>query len=297
MAAYLQQARRDGHDYVLVVERLQDGPVEAQGTNGRWPVTFVTWILLGIGMFNPDQTFESRATLRVTLRDLAAGRTLHDPLLFAGPIDLSLVERTDVWGVLESIVVPPFLVGDDEENVRAAVRATTERRLLSSLVRELKSGAMRQRLRERAAAGIALAVDDGGRRIVARAANEDDDLLASAAAPDFLFAGIADGMGGLAGGAEASRTALRAIAAVALEAVGGGDVAAAVPDGFAAAARRVAETSATVPALRDMGTTATVLCLADGVAHVGHVGDTRLYRLRAGALDRLTVDRAVREPD
>lgn len=169
--AYLQQARRDGHDYVLVVERLQDGPIEAQGTNGRWPVTFVTWILLGIGMFIPDQTFESRATLRVTLRELAAGRTLHDPLLFAGPIDLSLVERTDVWGVLESIVVPPFFVGDDAENVRAAVRATTERRLLSSLVRELKSGAMRQRLRERAAAEIALAVDDGGRRIVVRAAD------------------------------------------------------------------------------------------------------------------------------
>jgi serine/threonine protein phosphatase PrpC len=132
---------------------------------------------------------------------------------------------------------------------------------------------------------------------VVRSANEDDYLLASAAAPDFLFAGIADGMGGLAGGAEASRTALRAIAAVALEAAGGGDVAAAVRDGFDAAARRVAETSATVPALRDMGTTATVLCLADGQAHVGHVGDTRLYRLRAGALDRLTVDHAVREPD
>ncbi|MFO0279432.1 MAG: hypothetical protein ACK533_19375, partial [Planctomycetota bacterium] len=98
--AYLQQARRDGHDYVLVVERLQDGPIEGQGTNGRWPVTFATWILLGVGMFIPDRTFESRATLRVTLRDLESGRTLHDPLLFAGPVDLSLVERTDLVGLL-----------------------------------------------------------------------------------------------------------------------------------------------------------------------------------------------------
>lgn len=132
---------------------------------------------------------------------------------------------------------------------------------------------------------------------VVRSANEDDYLLASAAAPDFLFAGVADGMGGLAGGAEASRTALRAIAAEALEAAGGGEVAAAVRAGFAAAARRVAETSATVPALRDMGTTATVLCLAGDVAHVGHVGDTRLYRARDGAFERLTQDHAVREPD
>lgn len=130
-----------------------------------------------------------------------------------------------------------------------------------------------------------------------RSANEDDYLLASAAAPDFLFAGIADGMGGLAGGAEASRTALRAIAAEALESADGGQVAAALQSGFAAAARRVAETSATVPALRDMGTTATVLCLAGDVAHVGHVGDTRLYRLRGGALERLTQDHAVRQPD
>ena len=132
---------------------------------------------------------------------------------------------------------------------------------------------------------------------VVRSANEDDYLLASAAAPDFLFAGVADGMGGLAGGAEASRTALRAIAAEALEAAGGGEVAAALRAGFAAAARRVAETSATVPALRDMGTTATVLCFAGDLAHVGHVGDTRLYRARGGAFERLTQDHAVREPD
>jgi hypothetical protein len=203
---YLQQARRDGHDYVLVVERLQDGPIEGQGTNGRWPVTFVTWILLGVGMFIPDQTFESRATLRVTLRDLESGRTLHDPLLFAGPIELSLVERADLLGVLTSVVVPPFLVGDDEATVRAAVRATTERRLLSSLVRELKGGGVRQRLRERAPAEIALAAaDDGGFRVVVRAADSlgsvrlrGDGLLPDAAAAweRALLAGVRpDGRG------------------------------------------------------------------------------------------------------
>jgi serine/threonine protein phosphatase PrpC len=48
---------------------------------------------------------------------------------------------------------------------------------------------------------------------VVRSANEDDYLLASAAAPDFLFAGIADGMGGLAGGAEAGSPAMACTAA------------------------------------------------------------------------------------
>ncbi|MFN7669141.1 MAG: hypothetical protein ACK53T_20340 [Planctomycetota bacterium] len=203
--AYLQQARRDGHDYVLVVERLQDGPIEGQGTNGRWPVTFATWILLGVGMFIPDRTFESRATLRVTLRDLESGRTLHDPLLFAGPVDLSLVERTDLVGLLTSIVVPPFFVGDDEAAVRAAVRTTTERRLLSSLVRELKSGALRQRLRERAPAEITVATEADGFRVVVRAAESlgsvrlrGDGVLTAAAAAwerDLLAAVRPDGRG------------------------------------------------------------------------------------------------------
>ncbi|MBX3464917.1 MAG: hypothetical protein KF830_17245 [Planctomycetes bacterium] len=158
--AFLQRARDDGFDVLLVVEELQDGPIDAQGTNGRWPITFVTWILVGLGMVIPDQTFESRATLRVTLRDLQTGRVLHDPLLVAGPVELALTERTDVLGLLLSIVVPPFWIHDDADRVGAAVRATTERRLLLSLARDLKSESVRQRLRERSAARIVL-LDDG----------------------------------------------------------------------------------------------------------------------------------------
>lgn len=170
VVACLQAARLAGHDYLLVVEGLQDAPIETQGTNSRWPVTFATWILLGVGALIPDRTFESRATLRVSLRDLQSGRPLHDPLLVAGPIDLSLLERTDVVGVLMSIVVPPFWVGDDPEAVRAAVRETVARRLLSSLSRDLKGAALRQRLRERAAADVTLTAGPSGRRAVVRAA-------------------------------------------------------------------------------------------------------------------------------
>jgi hypothetical protein len=162
LAAFLEQARTDGFDYVLVAEELQDGPIDVLGTNGRWPVTFATWILLGVGALIPDRTFESRATLRVTLRELQMGNVLHDSLLAAGPIDLALTERTDFWGLLSSILVPPFWVGDDRATVGESVRATTQRRLLLQLARDLKSEAVRQRLRIRQPAAITLVADPAG---------------------------------------------------------------------------------------------------------------------------------------
>ena len=163
--AFLQEARAAGFDLLLVVEELQDGPIDRQGTNGRWPVTFATWVLLGVGMFIPDRTFESRASLRVTLRELQGGSVLADPLLVAGPIDLALTERTDWLGLVESILVPPFWVGDDGAVMTDSVRATTQRRLLLSLARDLKAG-LRQRLRERAAASLVLLPDERSGRVV-----------------------------------------------------------------------------------------------------------------------------------
>jgi len=165
-AAFLASTRAAGYDYLLVVEQLQDGAIERLGTNSRWPITFATWILLGVGAFIPDRTFESRATLRVTLRDLQTGRAVHDPLLISGPVDLSLVERTDFLGLVMSIVVPPFFVGDDPAAVREAVRATTERRLLLSLARDLKGAVVRQRLRDNLPAELSLVAVAGGHRVV-----------------------------------------------------------------------------------------------------------------------------------
>ena len=167
---FLQLARDRGYDLLLVVEELHDGPIDAQGINGRWPVTFITWILLGFGAVIPDHTFESRATLRVSVRDLQSGKVLYDPSLSVGQIELSLTERSDFWGMLASILVPPFWVGDDPDTVRASVREVVQRRLLLSMARDLKSESGRQRLRERSAASLSLQELADGTELVVEAA-------------------------------------------------------------------------------------------------------------------------------
>ena len=162
---YLQQARDDGYDWLLVVEGLRDGPVESQGVNGRWPITLGTWFLVGLGFLIPDHGFESRAILRVSLRDLESGRVLYESLVNAGPVELSLVERAGPLGLLTSVVVPPFWVADDEAKVRRSVRGITLQRLLQFASRELKSPTARQRLRDGAVAVLDLDVQGGQDRL------------------------------------------------------------------------------------------------------------------------------------
>jgi hypothetical protein len=94
--------------------------------------------------------------LRVTLRDLETGGVLADTISSAGPIDLSLMERGSALGLVSSILVPPFWVPDDDGRVTRAVRDYTQRRLLLSLARELKSEPLRQRLRSVAVAALSL---------------------------------------------------------------------------------------------------------------------------------------------
>lgn len=130
-----------------------------------------------------------------------------------------------------------------------------------------------------------------------RGSNEDDYLLATPprVVGSAFVAAVADGMGGAAGGAEASRTALRALGAVLLEDDADGDVGARMRNGFLQAHARVRESAAAVPALRDMGTTLTALWLGDGVGVFGHIGDSRLYRISGEGCETLTVDHAVKQ--
>jgi serine/threonine protein phosphatase PrpC len=128
--------------------------------------------------------------------------------------------------------------------------------------------------------------------------NEDDYLLGSLpSGPGLLLAAIADGMGGVAGGAEASRIALRSFAACVLDEQTSQPVAERLVRGIASACAQVAEQADAVPALRGMGTTLTAVCLADHTAHLVHVGDTRAYLRRRGQLQQQTQDHAAREPE
>jgi serine/threonine protein phosphatase PrpC len=124
--------------------------------------------------------------------------------------------------------------------------------------------------------GRVSALSDPGRR---RLKNED----AFVCAPP-LFA-IADGMGGAQAGEVASR-----ITAAAVQELGRGD--ASVPELIREANARVWRHSLQDPTAAGMGTTITLALVheREGTVEIGHVGDSRAYRIRAGALEQLTPD-------
>ncbi len=136
-----------------------------------------------------------------------------------------------------------------------------------------------------------------------RTSNQDDYLIllpgtgeVSRPGREGCLLAIADGMGGVAGGAQASRAALRALGAIAAAESGGGAalVAADVLErGFEAAAERVQDLADETVGLADMGTTMTALLLQGSHGAVAHIGDTRCLRIRAGQVEQLTVDHAM----
>ena len=125
---------------------------------------------------------------------------------------------------------------------------------------------------------------DVGRR---RSKNEDMVLTA-----DPLFA-VADGMGGHAGGAVASLTAVQALRDAFRQDVSADGLERAVAE----ANRAVFDKAASDPDLHQMGTTLSAIALvqADGddLFAVAHVGDSRVYLLRGGELSQLTDDHSV----
>lgn len=134
-----------------------------------------------------------------------------------------------------------------------------------------------------------------------RSANEDDFLLYSPQTAEEMvergwFLAIADGMGGTTGGAEASRTAVRASVrphlATTIE-----DPGERMRACFAEAASDVFRLSRENPTLREMGTTLTIMNCVGQRLILGHVGDTRCLRVRDGEMLQLTEDHAISEPE
>lgn len=128
------------------------------------------------------------------------------------------------------------------------------------------------------------ALSDTGRQ---RNANEDSFFVR---APLFV---VADGMGGAQAGEVASKAVAdtfdRELPAAPPERV--------LRETIEAANRTIHGLAGKDPALTGMGTTTTAAILdpaAEAVA-IGHVGDSRAYRLRAGKLERLTRDHSLVE--
>jgi serine/threonine protein phosphatase PrpC len=111
-----------------------------------------------------------------------------------------------------------------------------------------------------------------------RERNEDSYLVEPP-----LYA-VADGMGGARGGAVASSLALDTMEK--MFRIGKGSLS----ELIRSANRAVFERSVSDRKVSGMGTTLTAATVDDQGAHLGHVGDSRAYLLRAGALRQLTDD-------
>lgn len=103
---------------------------------------------------------------------------------------------------------------------------------------------------------------------------------------------VADGMGGQRGGDVASIMAVGTLGAVCRESDGDGG--ARLTMAIERANAEIHQRASGSRMLKGMGTTVVALLLAsEGPCWVGHVGDSRLYRLRNRSLERLTDDHSL----
>lgn len=118
-----------------------------------------------------------------------------------------------------------------------------------------------------------------------REANEDSYVVVPP-----VFA-VADGMGGARAGEVASRTAAEAFEAGAAD--GQGTPEERLTRLTREANRRIYELAQSDASRRGMGTTLTAAMLSDAGVSLGHVGDSRAYRLRDSQLEQLTHDHSL----
>ncbi len=135
--------------------------------------------------------------------------------------------------------------------------------------------------------------------------NNEDALIVDTEARVFL---VADGMGGHAAGEVASDLAIHAVHSILTQEADPEETRLVDSGPAASTGARIRErlryamnqASTTVrrradadPNLRGMGTTLVAVIIEGNEAHIGHVGDSRAYLLRAGKIKRLTRDHTV----
>lgn len=100
---------------------------------------------------------------------------------------------------------------------------------------------------------------------------------------------IADGMGGHAGGREASRLAVETVQHT-YASSRSAKIVDALAEAFRAANRAIYDLSLNNPMFHGMGTTCIALVMKGDAAYVAHIGDSRLYRISQSGIEQLTHD-------
>ncbi len=119
----------------------------------------------------------------------------------------------------------------------------------------------------------------------------NEDAYRIVHAPGASVCVVADGMGGMGDGVVAS--SLAATIASERSAAHGGPPAARIRAAVAEANRAILEASRAELHLHCIGSTIALLLLEGMEAHVAHVGDSRVYLLRGGAIRRCTEDHSL----
>jgi len=123
--------------------------------------------------------------------------------------------------------------------------------------------------------------------------NNEDSIITR---PDLGLAVLADGMGGHLAGEVASAMAIDLVNQFfenAAQRSGKLDYNDVVSDSITLANSAIFELSQNKPECAGMGSTVVVTYFDGNKVYVGHVGDSRLYRLRAGKLDQITEDHSL----
>jgi len=140
-------------------------------------------------------------------------------------------------------------------------------------------------------------IDYAGLTDVGKVRQENEDRWFADALKGLFL--VADGMGGALGGGTASRAVVESLPSVLGQKLAGladddpAGASAAVTESLVSLSRHLRAESRGQPGLDGMGSTVVVLLIHGGAGWLGHLGDSRAYRLRNGRLERLTQDHTV----